>query len=80
MAVTQTVANRQGMAKVAVADSDGYYYLAISGWRWYTGSGSPNSIITAPLGSLYTRVDAAAVKLYQNTDAGTTWACIGDEL
>jgi len=77
MAVTQTVAGNKGLATVALVDSDGYYYLQMGNWRWYTGSGDPNLVITAPLGSLYTRVDTGAVKLYINTDASTTWTVVG---
>jgi hypothetical protein len=36
-----------------------------------SGSGDPSGAVSAPLGSLYARNDAAIV--YQNTDGATTW-------
>ncbi len=79
MSVVQTVSDRGGLAQVAIADSDGYYYLQFGAVRLYTGSGDPNAIITAPKGSLYNRVDAGNVTIYNNTDAGTTWATLGSQ-
>lgn len=43
--------------------------------RIMTGAGSPNGVVTAPIGSLWLRTDAggATERIYVNTDAGTTW-------
>lgn len=40
------------------------------------GSGDPNTVVTAPKGSLWQRTDASSTttRLYINTDGGTTWA------
>ena len=79
MAVVQTVEDYKAPGMSAVEDSDGYYYMPwLGGTRWYTGDGSPNGIITAPIGSLYTNKTASSVNLWINTDASTTWAEIGD--
>lgn len=45
-----------------------------SGPRILTGTGDANGTLTAPIGSLWLRTDAAAVQ--QNTDSGTTWATL----
>ena len=78
MAVTQTVADRSGWGTTTMEDSDGYFYIEISGHRrWYNGSGSPNGIITAPLGSIYND-RAASGLMWRNSDGSTTWQEIGD--
>lgn len=40
------------------------------------GAGDPNTVVTAPIGSLFTRTDPAGAtsRLYVNTNAGTAWA------
>jgi len=48
--------------------------LGAAGPMWRAGSGSPESVVTAPVGSLYTRTDGgAATSLYvKETGAGNT--------
>lgn len=43
--------------------------------RIMTGAGSPNGVVTAPIGSMWLRTDAggATERIYVNTNAGTTW-------
>lgn len=49
-----------------------------AGIQVLSGTGDPNGIVTAPIGSLYLRVDPAGAtsRAYINTDAGTTWTNI----
>ena len=77
MAVVQVVADRSGISLVAVADSDGYYYFQFGAWRLYTGTGTPNAIVTSPAGSLY--VEKGSGELYINTDSSTTWVKVGTQ-
>ena len=79
MAITQTAADYTGFGNVTTKDADGYYYTTLGSIRLYCGSGSPHTIITAPIGSLYIRNDAGAVNLYINTNASTTWAAVGGQ-
>lgn len=41
----------------------------------YWGTGSPNTVVTAPKGSLYIRTDGSGIadRMYINTDASTAW-------
>lgn len=71
MAVTQTTDDRKSIVLNAQTDSDGYYYILFGPVRLYFGSGTPNGVITAPKGSLY--IDRGNAKIYQNSDASTTW-------
>lgn len=43
--------------------------------RVMCGNGSPNAVITAPIGSIYSRTDAssATTRVYVNTDGATAW-------
>ncbi len=77
MAVVQVVADRSGISLVAVADDDGYYYFQFGAWRLYTGTGTPEAIITAPLGSLY--VEKGSGVLYINDDGATSWPKVGTQ-
>jgi len=77
MAVTQTVADTKGISAVSLLDGDGYSYEQFASWRWYTGTGSPNAIITAPKGSLYTEIGSGV--LYINTSGTTTWVVVGTQ-
>lgn len=45
-----------------------------NGPRIYSGTGDPNGVTTAPLGSLWLRTDSAG--FYRNTDGGTTWVAV----
>ncbi len=45
-----------------------------SGPRIYAGTGAPNGVVTAPIGSLWLRSDAG--NLYINTNGGTAWSTI----
>jgi hypothetical protein len=79
MAVTQTTADKGGISPIATADATASTYYGI---KWgsiilYQGTGSPNAVITAPIGSMY--VELGAGKLYINTDAGTTWGVVGGQ-
>lgn len=42
------------------------------------GSGSPNGVVTAPIGSIFSRTDPAGAtsRIYVNTNGGTTWTNI----
>ena len=46
-----------------------------TGARFYSGTGNPNGILTAPIGSLWIN-DVTGI-WYQNTDGGTTWVPFG---
>lgn len=46
-----------------------------TGARFYSGTGNPNGILTAPIGSLWIN-DATGI-WYQNTDGATTWVPFG---
>ena len=41
----------------------------------FTGTGSPNGVLTAPQGSLYLRTDGSSTttRAYSNTDGVTAW-------
>ena len=43
----------------------------IGGTRWLSGSGSPESVITAPVGSIYTRTDGGAGTTLYVKESGT---------
>lgn len=45
-----------------------------TGPRIIAGTGTPNGLVTAPLGSLWLRSDAAG--FFQNSDGGTTWGAV----
>jgi len=77
MAVSQTTANKAGISNISQADSDGYYYTPFADVRIYVGTGSPHTIITAPIGSLF--IERGSGVLYINTNAGTTWAVVGTQ-
>ena len=72
---TQTTANKSNDMLVARADTNGVYYFVIGGIRLYVGTGTPNGEITAPKGSVF--IEIGGPKLYQNTDASTTWQAVG---
>lgn len=46
-----------------------------TGARLYSGTGNPNGVLTAPIGSLWIN-DATGI-WYQNTDGATTWVPFG---
>ena len=74
MAVTQTDACKTAPSNVCQKDDDGYYYFEIwGGRRLYVGSGTPNAVVTAPLGSVYIETVAAGGTWYVNTDGATAW-------
>lgn len=76
MAVTQATDDKKGFNGFSHEDSDGYNYADLpGGLRIYTGTGSPNGVITAPIGSLY--INRTDGKVYYNSDAETTWALVG---
>ena len=80
--VAQTTAGcKTGITCIASKDATDktYYGFDFGPIRIYFGDGTPNALITAPIGSLFIRNTAAGGKLYANTDAGTTWACVGDQ-
>ena len=68
-------------AGVGTAAVPGDYYgfgraagAAISnGPRLYAGTGSPNGVVIAPLGSIWLRTDAGTAQVWQATDAVGTW-------
>ena len=72
MAFTQTATATQNFSTgYTRKDDDGYYYIDFSYIREYQGEGSPNGVITAPIGSRCTDIENG--KLYINTDGSTTW-------
>lgn len=62
-------------AAAAAAGTPKAVSLLSDGIGIYVGSGSPNTVITAPKGSLYIRTDGSSTstRLYVNTDAATAW-------
>ena len=73
---TQVHGNKAGFGGAAAQeDSDGLFYFAFGAVRLYVGTGSPNSEVTAPKGSLF--VELGGPDLYQNTNASTTWEKVG---
>lgn len=76
MAVTQALADKKGFNGFSHEDDDDYFYVDLpGGLRMFTGTGSPNGVIEAPIGSLY--INRTDGKFYYNSDASTTWALIG---
>lgn len=72
MAFVQTnTLTREATTSYTKPDSDGYYYTEKGPIREYFGAGSPNGVVTAPIGSRAT--DISAGKLWINTDGSTTW-------
>ena len=45
-----------------------------TGPRIYAGTGTPNTVTTAPLGSLWLRSDAAG--FFRNTNGATAWSAV----
>ena len=74
MAVTQAVTDRGGISNVCVKDDDGYWYRQMGPIRLYFGTGSPNAIITAPIGSEY--IDSTSGVIYRNSTGTTTWQTV----
>lgn len=72
MAFTQTVGNTVGMVLNTTKDSDGYKYITFGAIRVYVGSGSLNTVVTAPKGSL--GIDITTPAIMQNTDGSTAWS------
>lgn len=77
MAITQTAANKSGIAQSQYTDSSGYVWTKLGGIYIGVGTGSPNGLATAPEGSLY--VEVGDHELWMNTDAGTTWEIVGTQ-
>ena len=76
MAVVQTTNDRAGIGMSAVKDSDGYWYIPwIGGTRLYSGAGTPNGDITAPIGSRYTDTTTLGTQ-YVNTTGAAVWKAI----
>jgi hypothetical protein len=53
-------------------------FICGSGSKVVDGTGSPNTVVTAPKGSLYLRLDGSGVadRAYINTDGATAWTAI----
>lgn len=77
MAITQTAANKSGIAQSQYTDSDGIVWTPFGGVSLGVGTGTPNGVATAPIGSLF--VELGSHELWMNTDAGTTWEIVGTQ-
>lgn len=49
-------------------------HVNATGPRMYAGTGDPNGVLTAPLGSIWQRSDSAG--FYRNTDGSTAWTAV----
>jgi hypothetical protein len=74
MAFEQASTDKPAASIYTEKDSDGYWFTRIGPIREYFGTGSPNGVVTAPIGSRCT--DPTNAKLYFNTDGSTTWSAI----
>lgn len=50
--------------------------MVSSGPRWYSGTGNPNTVVTAPIGSLWCQTDSAGL-VFVNTNGTTGWSQLG---
>jgi hypothetical protein len=75
VSVTGALASRSGTATPAAASAVTGLAMGSAAVGIYWGTGSPNTALTAPKGSLYIRTDAggATERMYINTDASTAW-------
>ena len=71
MSVTQTTADKKGISPICQKDALGYYYVPFGPVRLYFGTGDPDGIITAPIGSMYIDVTSARVSFAD--DAAGSW-------
>ena len=74
MAVTQTgISFHKGLNPIPRLDAtDATYHVYEMGPIYLViGSGTPNAVLTAPIGSQY--IDVANGQILANTDGGTTW-------
>ena len=68
---------------VVVKATTGFFALGhtspgvVSGISLSQGTGDPNGVVSANLGSLYCRDDDG--DLYANTDGATTWVVVGTQ-
>ena len=81
MAYTPTVWNDDGppdilaskLNKIETGIAEAHEKLQIDGPKIYSGSGSPEGVVTAVIGSLYSRTDGGGVALYaKQTGTGNT--------
>lgn len=77
MAFTQTTNDKKSISLSSAEDTGGYVYQEWGSIRIYKGTGSPNTVITAPKGSLC--IELSGPDLYQNTDASTAWELVGGQ-
>lgn len=72
------ITNGVGSAAAPAAGYFGFGRTAIgtqsTGPRIMAGTGTPNGVTTAPLGSLWLRSDAAG--FFRNTDGATAWSAV----
>ena len=76
MAVTQSIQNKASVNFGSVVDDDGYAFHWEGGVKVFTGDGTPNGIITAPLGSRYYHIGTSPL-MFINIDGVTTWTKSG---
>lgn len=69
---------RVGLATPAAASAVPAFRMGTDLVGIYFGTGSPNTALTAPKGSLYIRTDgsSSSTRVYVNTDASTAWTNI----
>ncbi len=63
------------VGEVTPTNTEGLSYIPIGGIHLYVGTGTPNSEVTAPKGSIF--VEVGVPEMWQNTDGSKTWAQVG---
>ncbi len=78
LVATGILTSRSGTATPAAASSVAALTMGSAGVGIFWGTGSPNTALTAPKGSLYLRTDGSTTndRVYVNTDASTAWTNI----
>ena len=76
--VTSITGNITAVAGDLVASNVANGFVFSNGVKILSGSGDPNGVVTAPLGSLYLNHTGSGVadRAYINTNAGTVWTAI----
>jgi hypothetical protein len=67
--------------QAALSTTAGGYRHGTSGPTWLAGTGSPEGVVTAPVGSLYSRTDGAADTAVYRKEVGvgaTGWVAVAD--
>ncbi len=74
MAITQTKTNKAGDSPVSTETTEGVFMQLEGAIKKGQGTGDPNGLITAPIGSRWTDVTTGTI--WRNTDASTAWDAI----